>query len=128
MVSNEKFWTFLLINFLYFFFDLCSILSRIFKFKNPSFWSDALHGKIWVQILTILVFSVLFDSSSPCLHKITPRKASKIDNSVQISQCKSHTSSATQLLISLLINVDMYSSFGYIIVLFFLYCRCSFLH
>ncbi|KAJ4785442.1 EXS (ERD1/XPR1/SYG1) family protein [Rhynchospora pubera] len=25
-----------------------SILSRIFKFKNPTFWSDALHGKVWV--------------------------------------------------------------------------------
>jgi hypothetical protein len=30
-----------------------SILSRIFKFKNPSFWSDVLHGKVWVYYWVI---------------------------------------------------------------------------
>ncbi|KAJ1694762.1 hypothetical protein LUZ63_011460 [Rhynchospora breviuscula] len=30
-----------------------SILSRIFKFKNPTFWSDALHGKVWVYYWVI---------------------------------------------------------------------------
>ncbi|KAJ3688979.1 hypothetical protein LUZ61_018143 [Rhynchospora tenuis] len=30
-----------------------SILSRIFKFKSPSFWSDALHGKVWVYYWVI---------------------------------------------------------------------------
>ncbi|XP_078182752.1 uncharacterized protein LOC144576298 isoform X1 [Carex rostrata] len=30
-----------------------SILSRIFKFKNPNFWSDVLHGKAWVYYWVI---------------------------------------------------------------------------
>ncbi|KAF3335575.1 SPX and EXS domain-containing protein 1-like isoform X1 [Carex littledalei] len=30
-----------------------SILSRIFKFKNPNFWSDVLHGKPWVYYWVI---------------------------------------------------------------------------
>ncbi|KAJ3678659.1 hypothetical protein LUZ60_002462 [Juncus effusus] len=49
-----------LINSLYsFYWDLTrdwdlSILSRIFNFKNPSFWSDILHGKSWVYYWVII--------------------------------------------------------------------------